>query len=146
MDRTEALAWLGSTGVNTLATKLGRPVADTTAGFTAALDASLAALGVAEADWPTYDTPTADAEKLRALLRYHALVLLQEDAASKEDVVLTGTLGTSRNQVFRAITTMLERAEAALTALGIAPYGGSGLSYGHLTLDFLEPFPTTGVA
>lgn len=138
MTRAEALAVI-SAQVPELAAKAGLALTDTAATFGPAIDASLKALGIARASWPTAVVAATSADDYEALLAYHALRRIWQALAAKEDVSLSGTLSLSRSQVFRQVETLLAEARAEVERRGLVLGGGVTLT--RFTLDFLEPEP-----
>lgn len=134
MNRAGALAVL-QPEFNVTYDSLGRTTDDTTTGYSPVIDLSMYAVGAT--DPTTYVVPSADYNKFRAALRYHAIRLAMSVAATVVDASVDAPLTSMKSsQILKNLKEIFVLAKEDYESFGL---GHANVGWVRWNLDYQEP-------
>lgn len=134
MNRAGALTAL-QPEFNVTYESLGRTTDDTVTGYMPVIDLAMYAVGAT--DPSTYVVPTADDQKFRAALRYHAIRLAMSISATVVDSSVDAPLTSMKaSQIMKNLKDLFILAKEDYESFGL---GSPNVGWVRWNLDFQEP-------
>lgn len=137
LSRSEAAAYLGNVYA-TMLTDVALTADDDAANLKYVIDSALRDLGVSESDLASETVGDSDVADFLLLLDFRFLERARRALAMKMNVrVNAPDTQASEEQKFEHVTALLEEAKTKVESEGLT--AGTGMNYGYVDLDFLEP-------
>lgn len=134
MNRAAALAIL-KPEFDTTYESIGKTTDDTYTGYAPVIDLAMYVVGATDPN--TYVVPTADREKFRSALRYHAIRLAMSIAATMVDSSVDAPLTTMKaSQIIKNLNTLFVIAKEEYESYGL---GLPNVGWVRWNLDYQEP-------